>query len=161
MRTGGCDSRFIVSDSKANDCCFREALKDNVFHRPPSPHTCCVDPAADQEGHGGVTRSPGMDQPPFSHTHLSSSSSSSWSDCYSSLPRAADPATSRGQLCSRRTLSQEPLRKSAAAHRGNLVRLGVPAQAGTICLGALTQERRCQGGFPPTCLDWPGLLTGV
>lgn len=54
MRTGGCDSRFIVSDSKANDCCFREALKDNVFHRPPSPHTCCVDPAADQEGDGGA-----------------------------------------------------------------------------------------------------------
>lgn len=107
MRNGGCDSRFIVSDSKANDCCFREALKDNVFHRPPSPHTCCVDPAADQEGEEGRegtggTRSPGMNQPPFSHTHLSSSTSSP-SDCYSSLPRAADPATSRGQLCSRGT----------------------------------------------------------
>lgn len=77
VRNGGCDSRFIVSDSKANDCCFREALKDNVFHRPPSPHTCCVDPAADQEGDvggQGGTRSPGMNQPPFSHTHLSEAS---------------------------------------------------------------------------------------
>lgn len=107
------------------------------------------------------TKSPGMNLLPFSHTHLSeASSSSSSSDCYSSLPRAADPATSRGQLCSRRTLSQEPVRKSAAAHRGNPVQLGVPAQAGTICLGALTQERRCQGGFPLTSDDWPGLLTG-
>lgn len=71
MGNCGCEATFIVSDSKANDCCFREALKDNVFHRPPSPHTCCVDPAADQavDGGKGEARPPGWTNP-LSHTHI-------------------------------------------------------------------------------------------
>ncbi|KAI4810955.1 hypothetical protein KUCAC02_013882 [Chaenocephalus aceratus] len=67
-----------------------------------------------------------------------------------------DPATSRGQLRRRsppRTpaLGPEPRRKSAAVHRGNPALPEVSAQPGTICPGALTQEQRCQGGFPLTC----------
>eukprot|EP00064_Thunnus_orientalis_P015189 superscaffoldBa00002769_g15239 len=48
-------------------------------------------------------------------------------------------------------LGPEPQRKSAAVHRGNPALPRVPAQPGTICPGALTQEQRCQGGFPLTC----------
>lgn len=62
-----------------------------------------------------------------------------------------DPPTPRIHPPHSSTLSQEPQRKSAAAHRGNPVLPGVPAQPGTICLGAMTQEQRCQGGFPLTC----------
>ncbi|AWP15618.1 Hypothetical protein SMAX5B_013824 [Scophthalmus maximus] len=66
-----------------------------------------------------------------------------------------DPATSRGQLRRRAPPAPQPSVRSRGVnqrlfHRGNPALLGVPAQPGTICPRTVTQERRCQGGFPLT-----------
>lgn len=128
-------------------------FKLNVFNRLLSLHTCCTDPAADQ-GARGRSQSPGMTKPPFlRHPFVVPTPSppppppspSRWLTLQPAEVSCAEGAPSTPAL------GPEPQRKSAAVHRGNPVLPGVSAQPGTICPGALTQEQRCQGGFPLTC----------